>query len=102
MAALPERSYLRSRGFSVISGSVPSRMSFSASIGDGALEYAGGSPWAPFAQPANMLRPGFLRMLAEVACFNRRSSSRATGRRLPLRDGTILRCLLRGPSSQAR
>ncbi|MFO1070181.1 MAG: FAD-dependent oxidoreductase [Geminicoccaceae bacterium] len=47
-----------------------SDMSFSASIGDGALEYAGSNLATMFAQKRNLARPGFLRMLADIARFN--------------------------------
>ena len=50
--------------------SLPSTMSFAASIGDGRLEYCGSSPRAIMAQPRNALRPSFLRMLADIARFN--------------------------------
>jgi predicted NAD/FAD-binding protein len=46
-------------------------MSFSASIADGAVEYAGSSWGALFAQRRNLLRPSFLRMLADIERFNR-------------------------------
>lgn len=49
----------------------PSSMSFSASIGNGRLEYCGASPAALFAQKRNLLRPGFYRMLADIVRFNR-------------------------------
>ena len=49
----------------------PSAMSFSASIGDGELEYCGSSPLALFAQKRNLLRPAFYRMLGDIARFNR-------------------------------
>jgi predicted NAD/FAD-binding protein len=48
-----------------------SDMSFSASIGEGALEYAGSSMAALFAQRRNALRPSFLRMLVDIGRFNR-------------------------------
>ncbi|UUX49757.1 FAD-dependent oxidoreductase [Nisaea acidiphila] len=46
----------------------PSDMSFSVSVGDGALEYEG-SLKGLVAQPANLLKPGYYRMLADVARF---------------------------------
>ncbi len=48
-----------------------SDMSFSASIGRGALEYAGSSLRSLLAQPRNALRPSFLRMLQDIGRFNR-------------------------------
>ena len=48
----------------------PSRMSFSASIGDAAVEYAGGSLTSLFAQRRNAVRPSFLRMLLDIRRFN--------------------------------
>jgi predicted NAD/FAD-binding protein len=49
----------------------PSSMSFSVSCARSGLEYNGSSLRQLFAQPRNALRPGFLRMLAEIARFNR-------------------------------
>ncbi|HYM32376.1 MAG TPA: FAD-dependent oxidoreductase [Candidatus Cybelea sp.] len=49
----------------------PSDMSFSVSIGGGRHEWSGQSLAAVFAQPANLLRPRFLRMLGEIVRFNR-------------------------------
>jgi predicted NAD/FAD-binding protein len=49
----------------------PSNMSFSASIGDGDLEYCGASLRALFAQRRNLLRPTFYRMLGDILRFNR-------------------------------
>lgn len=50
-----------------------SDMSFSVSLGDGRLEWAGHekAKWKIFAQPTNVLNPGFLWMLREVFRFNR-------------------------------
>ena len=49
-----------------------SHMSFAASIGDGAIEYSGGAGLAGlFGQPANILRPGFWRMLRDMLRFYR-------------------------------
>ena len=48
----------------------PSDMSFSASIDNGRLEYAGDSLATLFGQPANLLRPGHYRMLAHILRFN--------------------------------
>ncbi|MEQ8334404.1 FAD-dependent oxidoreductase [Nisaea sp.] len=46
----------------------PSDMSFSVSVGNGALEYEG-SLRGLLAQPGNLLKPGYYRMLADVARF---------------------------------
>lgn len=51
--------------------SIPSCMSFAASIGDGALEYSGSNPRVMFAQRRNLVRPAFLRMLVDIGRFNR-------------------------------
>ena len=45
-------------------------MTLSVSIGDGALEYAGGSFRAVLAQPWNVIRPRYLGMLHDIARFN--------------------------------
>jgi uncharacterized protein len=49
----------------------PSEMSFSVSLDSPAIEWAGTSLGTLFAQPANLLRPGFIRMLRDVLRFNR-------------------------------
>ncbi len=49
----------------------PSDMSFSASIDGGALEYAGSGIDTLFAQRRNLVRPRFLRMVADILRFNR-------------------------------
>ena len=51
-----------------------SDMSFSVRIGDGELEWSGSSLATVFAQPANLVRPRFLRMLADLLRFNREAS----------------------------
>ncbi|MEA5445768.1 FAD-dependent oxidoreductase [Gammaproteobacteria bacterium AB-CW1] len=48
-----------------------SDMSFSASLGQGQLEYAGDGLASLFAQPANILRPSHWRMIREIVRFNR-------------------------------
>jgi predicted NAD/FAD-binding protein len=48
-----------------------SDMSFAASIGPGRIEYAGDNLGTLFAQRANLVRPKFLRMLADILRFNR-------------------------------
>lgn len=49
----------------------PTCMSFAASLDGGATEYAGSDLNVLFGQRANLLRPGFLRMLWEILRFNR-------------------------------
>jgi uncharacterized protein len=51
-----------------------SDMSFSVRIGDGALEWSGTSLATVFAQPSNLAKPRFLRMLADLIRFNREAS----------------------------
>ena len=51
----------------------PSRMTFSVSCAATGLEWAGGSPSAVLAQPSNLARAGFVRMLADIVRFNRRA-----------------------------
>ena len=58
--------------------STESEMSFSVRIGDGELEWAGTNLAAVFAQPANLVRPRFLRMLRDVVRFNREATRLAT------------------------
>jgi predicted NAD/FAD-binding protein len=48
-----------------------SDMSFSVSVGDGGMEWAGSSLATVFAQPLNLLRPRFLGMLRDIIRFNR-------------------------------
>lgn len=52
-----------------------SNMSFGASIADHWFEYGTRSLGAIFAQPKNLLRPSFLRMIADVLHFNRVSKA---------------------------
>jgi uncharacterized protein len=49
----------------------PSDMSFSVSDETAEIEWCSSSPAAAFAQPRNLARPAFLRMLADVVRFNR-------------------------------
>jgi predicted NAD/FAD-binding protein len=49
----------------------PSEMSFSVSLDDGALEYAGNNLGTLFAQPRNLLRPRFWAMLRDLLRFYR-------------------------------
>ena len=50
-----------------------SDMSFAASIDDGRFEYGLRSAGALFAQPGNLAKPGFLRMLRDLMRFNARA-----------------------------
>lgn len=54
-------------------------MSFSASIGPGRIEYSGDSLDCLFAQRGNLLRPSFLKMLADMLRFNRRCKGLLAG-----------------------
>jgi predicted NAD/FAD-binding protein len=59
---------------------VPSDMSFSVKLpldGGGALEWAGASLDTVFAQRANLVRPRFLRMLADILRFNHEAGALA-------------------------
>ncbi|MEM9344715.1 MAG: FAD-dependent oxidoreductase [Pseudomonadota bacterium] len=49
----------------------PSRMSFGASFDGGKVEYALNSVRSIFAQPSNLARPAFLRMLRDIMHFNK-------------------------------
>ncbi len=49
----------------------PSEMGFSVQLPGQGIEWSGNSLNAVFAQRANLLRPGFLRMLAQILRFNR-------------------------------
>ena len=62
-----------------------SEMSFGASIADGFLEY---SSKAPFAQRKNILRPAYLRMVADILRFNRMAE-----RYVDVPDITLGECL---------
>lgn len=50
---------------------IESDMSFGASVDDGRLEYCGSSASALLAQPSNVLKPRFVRMLSDILRFNR-------------------------------
>lgn len=50
---------------------MPTAMSFSVSLDGGRLEYASDIPTGLLAQPANLLRPGFHRMLRDILRFFR-------------------------------
>ena len=61
-----------------------SDMSFSASIGEGNIEYGLRDLPALVAQGRNMVRPGFWRMLSDVLRFNRRALETARDPAMPL------------------
>jgi len=63
-----------------------SDMSFSVSLENGGLEYAGGRPLQLFAQPANLVRPRFLSMLWDLVRFYRSARAVAAG---PQTDETL-------------
>lgn len=50
---------------------IPTEMSFSVSVDDGAFEWSGSSLNTVFAQRSNTLRPRFWAMLSEILRFNR-------------------------------
>ncbi len=52
-----------------------SDMSFGASINDGKIEYGLNSLSALLAQPRNMLRPGFSRMVRDILRFNKKAEA---------------------------
>ena len=54
-----------------------SDMSFGASINNGQIEYALKNLRSLFAQPSNLLRPGFARMLRDIMRFNSRAEAMA-------------------------
>lgn len=53
----------------------PSNMTFSVSVADGQLEYAGNGLRNVFAQPSNALRPSFWRLLASIVRFYRETGA---------------------------
>lgn len=58
----------------------PSEMSFSVCNERHGIEYCGSSLGTVFAQPGNLVRPAFLRMLVEILRFNRRAPELARSR----------------------
>jgi predicted NAD/FAD-binding protein len=58
---------------------VPSDMSFSVSLADRDLEWAGTNLATLFGQRRNLARPAFWRMLADILRFNRAATRIATG-----------------------
>ncbi len=69
--------------------SYPTCMSFAASLDGGGLEYAGTDLNGLFGQRSNLLKPGFLRMLADILRFNaaaKEFQARDSGSTLTLGD----------------
>ena len=56
---------------------VASDMSFSVQVHEAGLEWSGSDLNSVFAQRSNLLRPRFLRMLAEIVRFNKRATALA-------------------------
>ncbi len=71
-----------------------SSMSFSVSVGGGALEYAGDRIASLFAQRRNLFRPSHYRMIADILRFYRSSVAMVANDRIP--DGTLGRLLADG------
>ena len=67
-------------------GTQESEMSFAVSVSPRGLEYGGTGLAGIFAQPSNVVRPSFHRLLRDVARFNRVATSVATG---PPDDRTV-------------
>ena len=82
----------------------PTDMSFAASIGPHRLEWCGSNIRAVFAQPSNLLRPGFWRMLRDILRFNREATALATDEQAQARlDEPLERYLEReGYSAESR
>lgn len=78
--------------------SQPSNMSFSVSCERTGLEYNGTTLNTLFAQRSNVVRPRFVRMLADILRFNRRAKDR--GHEIP-HDLTLLEYLQQGGYSKA-
>lgn len=68
----------------------PSDMSFAASLQNGALEYSGTDLRGLFAQPANLLRPRFWRMLRDLRRFYAEAPSYLSGPEAQLSIGELL------------
>jgi predicted NAD/FAD-binding protein len=62
--------------------SVPSDMSFSVRDDRAGLEWAGTTIGTLFAQPRNLVRPAFWRMIADIVRFNRAATSLEAGGRV--------------------
>lgn len=63
-----------------------SDMSFAASIDNGRIEYGLRNLKAVFAQPGNLVRPGFIRMLRDLFRFNAEADRLATESTITLRE----------------
>ena len=63
-----------------------SNMSFAASIDNGRIEYGLHSLRALFAQPSNLARPGFMRMVRDLFKFNAEAANLASDSTISLRD----------------
>lgn len=74
---------------------VKSDMSFAASIDGGRIEYGLRSVGAVFAQKANLVRPGFLRMLRDLMRFNAQAEKLATDSDITL--GQLMNQMNMGP-----
>ena len=64
----------------------PSDMSFGASIDQGRVEYALRSLKSLVGQPRNLTRPGFLRMVRDIARFNARAEAMASDDNMTVSD----------------
>jgi predicted NAD/FAD-binding protein len=68
---------------------ISSEMSFSASLNDGALEYSGTNLAGLLAQPLNIVRPRFIRMVKDIMRFYKQAPELTNDRSLehvPLKD----------------
>jgi len=63
-----------------------SDMSFGASVDEGRIEYALRNLRGVFGQRRNLMRPGFLRMLRDIARFNARAEATATDDSMTIGD----------------
>ncbi len=63
--------------------SVPSDMSFACRVDSADVEWGGSNLRAVFAQRANLVRPTFYRMLADITRFNRSTTALVAQQRLP-------------------
>ena len=90
---LNDRNYPRLRELLASCGVAlaPTHMGFSVSAQDEDFEYAG-TPRGVFCQPANLARPAFWRMLADLLRFNRELAALARG---PAGEGDEQRSLAR-------